>query len=118
MSATIKNDVQLAYFIQGYFEISGGTEFDPLTEKQAKQIVSKILRMKERGKVADMVLAHLKLDDDLNVTHDLVTASRSIERDLNKMFQHDIDPSYAGDQNSFNAAHHGNRPPREPGMRC
>jgi hypothetical protein len=108
----IKNDQQLAYYMQGFFEISGTTD---LSEKQARLLVSKILRMETKGEVAKNALIMLGLDDNLEFTKDLKEAGANISEYLNSVFQHDIDPSYAGDQNKFQEIHDGVKPPRPQG---
>lgn len=105
----IKNDQQLAYYMQGFFEISGTTD---LSEKQARLLVSKILKMETKGEVAKNTLIMLGLDDNLEFTNDLTEAGANISEYLNSVFHHDIDPSYAGDQNKFQDIHDGGKPPR------
>ena len=57
-----------------------------------------------------MVLKHLKIDDGLNICADLSKASTQIAADLNAIFQHEIDPSYADDQTDFKTIHDGKPP--------
>jgi len=100
----IKDDTQLAYYLQGYFELTGSTA---LNAPQARKIVSHILNMDTKGKVAQMVLAELAMNEKLEFTATLNDAGANISAALNDIFQHDIDPSYAGDQAVLQAVHGG-----------
>ena len=111
----IKNDQQLAYYLQGYFEISGTTD---LSEKQARKIVALILKMDTKGDVAKNTLNLLGLNDDLEFSNDLDKAGANISAYLNRVFKHDIDPSYAGDQTEFQTLHDGGSAGPKPVMRC
>lgn len=87
------NDREMAYWLQGYFEISGRKE---LTEAQAKKIVYSILHMGQKGDIAATILKTLAVDESLSIRADLNTAGRDIAAYLEKVFVHQIDPEYAG----------------------
>lgn len=87
------NDREMAYWLQGYFEISGQKD---LTEAQAKKIVYSILHMSQKGDVATTILKALAVDENLTIRADLKTAGKVIADYLEKVFVHQIDTEYAG----------------------
>lgn len=102
----IKSDQQLAYWLQGFFEISGKTELDPA---QTSSILMTVARMEKKGPLAHFVL------DTIEAANGQV--GPAISARLNKMFEHEIDPSYEGNQAHFNDVHGGGQGPK-PVMRC
>lgn len=106
--AKINNDKQLAYWLQGFFEINGGAD---LSYKQIQTIVAAVGKVDQKGAVANFVL-------DTFAKTDQKDFGPAIAAHLEKVFKHDIDPSYDGDQTDFNDKHNGGFTPPRPGMRC
>jgi ABC-type transporter MlaC component len=120
--------VEFAYWLQGYFEISG-TE-DTLTVPQARKILSTAKKVRAGREEAekdamDFVFSltallgcttpELKIADTA-LTAVLKEATPQLKKQLNNLFQHAIDPSYDGDQSQFNNHHNGSN--GGPVMRC
>jgi len=103
---TIKDDVQLAYWAQGYFEIAGTNE---LTEAQAKAVAKAANAVEQKGELAKFIVDHV-LDNGFDSLGSVLAAK------LEEKFHHDIDPSYEGDQDQFDQLHGGD--PNGPVMRC
>ena len=102
----VKNDQQLAYLLQGFFEISGT---NTLSAVQGKQVAKFIANMEQPGDLSRFVMNKL-------IECDFEGAGAAIAAKLEETFQHDIDPSYPGDQKEFNKLH-GDRPDG-PVLRC
>lgn len=107
-SKNIKTDQQLAYWLQGFFEISGKTELDVA---QTSSILMTVARIENKGPLAHFVLDTIEAAAGGQV-------GPAISDRLNKMFEHEIDPSYEGDQNQFGSAHNGGGFNPRPGVRC
>ncbi len=96
-------DRELAYWLQGYFEIAGTTA---LSEGQALHILraANAVERDKRGPVATFIIETL-------VTHnDLRQAGRVLAAKLNETFIHVIDPTIPGDQKRNRQAHDGDKP--------
>ncbi len=108
----ISNDRELAYWLQGHFEIGGKAE---LTEPQAKKIVFTVMHMKQKGDLADFVLKAFNVQEDLTLKADLQVAGQAIAAELNRVFVHTIDPEYAGTrEQELHAIHGGGAKPNRP----
>ncbi len=104
----VQTDQQLAYWLQGFFEINGSTE---LNSSQIGTVLVTIAKMEQKGSVARFALDTIDSDatpKDIGAT---------IAAHLNKVFEHEIDPSYDGDQTAFGNIHNGGSLPK-PGVRC
>ena len=98
--AKIGNDRDLAYWLQGYFEINGT---DELSSEQTKQIALRINEMPEQGDLAKFVLRQV-LEGGFD------GQGPAIAQKLNDTFIHAIDPTIAGDQNELRDIHKGRKP--------
>lgn len=105
----IKTETEFAYWLQGFFEISGT---DQLTVDQAKIILeaAKTLPANQQ-KLAQKIT-------DTIIQNGAANAGPEIAEILNDMFEHHIDPSYAGNQDQFNSIHNNGKWPNKPGVRC
>ena len=105
----IKTETEFAYWLQGFFEISGT---DQLTVDQAKIILeaAKTLPANQQ-KLAQKIT-------DTIIQNGAANAGPELAEILNDMFEHHIDPSYAGNQNQFNSIHNNGKGPNKPGVRC
>jgi hypothetical protein len=101
----IKTDQQLAYFVQGFFEI--GEDQAVLTDATAKKLVHIILNMDEKGETATLILDALKVSPELDITANLDGASAKIKQGLHDIFVHVIDPNIEGDQKALLEVHSG-----------
>ena len=107
----IANDQQLAYWLQGYFEIAGTED---LSEDQFTAIANVANKVEKQGTLSHFIL-------DLAVNNGKADNGPALAKKLHEIFVHDIDPSYEGDQNQFNGLHNGGKPHRPPygsGKRC
>lgn len=113
--------VDFAYWLQGYFEISGGaldiakitaiynklqsvemTAGNNPTEKKAAEFATNLYRV---------------ILPPPGGTLDVAQATATVKQQLHDLFIHAIDPSYDGDQNHFHGLHGGPGGNR-PGVRC
>lgn len=114
-----RTDTELAYFIQGFFEITGSNK---LSEEQAERIASftcEILKKDplEPKPTCHMIMRHLRVQSpDFFDRQNLGTASEKIAKDLNDIFAHEIDPTYEGDQKVFGKTHNSSESGPRP--RC
>ena len=102
MIGRLQNETELAYWLQGAIEIGRLKE---LTGAQCDVVAKKIGVMAERKELASFVVE--KVDCILGFPADAGDHFRSIADHLNSRFRHDIDPTYAGDQELFGAIHRG-----------
>lgn len=103
----IKTDRELAYAIQGFFEISGS---DQLTREQAKAVLDMAGQLPKTSELAQFM-------SDTVLDYGAKGAGPIIARHLADVFHHDIDPSYDGDQQDFQQIHDGDKLDLGP-MRC
>ena len=88
---------EFAYWLQGAFEISGcGT----LSEEQVEKIMQRLCSLKELDQ-------HTFCNGYILTHYEIESASAGVRKLQNELFVHDIDPSYAGDQDFFHAVHRG-----------
>ena len=114
---------EFAYWLQGYFEISGGTSIS----LDAAALIKEKLENAKKDKAtqsadfdhflgqAEAFITILVSDTTDPGTRELL--GKEISKALNDLFVHAIDPSYKGDQKQFGKIHkpNGNG---YTGMRC
>jgi hypothetical protein len=98
----VPNDQRLAYWLQGFFEISGS---DALSDEQIKKVV----KAAQDAPASDMSKLILSTVLDNLDNHEAI--GPLLAKKLAVKFKHDIDPSYEGDQSNFNNIHGGGKPP-------
>lgn len=87
---------EFAYWLQGAIEIEG---LSSLTSEQAQKVVE--VAKQVEGNDPFVFFTKLMLSMQGPAGFD------AINRELQKKFIHDIDPSYEGDQEHFHAIHRG-----------
>jgi hypothetical protein len=120
------------YSVQGYFELNGSDA--PLTQQQMQKVL-KLADSVKKGEgpledkaqeVVEYTKGALSAVSKINLnSNDLLkVVTEDLRRKLNDTFIHSVDPSYAGDQNTFNQIHKPDLPMpstpfnRPPGVRC
>ena len=114
------NNKEFCYWLQGYFELGGLKE---LTNKQLEIIQAHLnLVRKVDGRLDEFTgwlegtletWQHFKSDLPAEIADKIITR-------LANKFQHDIDPSYSGDQDDLNNIHlpPGFKPDKDVMIRC
>ena len=95
--AKIGNDRDLAYWLQGYFEIADTTELDATT---LKAVALKINEMPEQGPLAKFILQTV-------LENGFENQGPAIAWMLKETFIHAIDPTIEGDQEQLRRTHQG-----------
>lgn len=98
----LSGEVELAYWIQGALEIGGHT---PFTLQECQIIAAKTDRMDYINEFAFYIIRQMGLIA-LFPQKKIIYFSEVVQR-LHNMFLHDIDPTYAGDQDFFGKIHQG-----------
>lgn len=104
--AKIETDRDLAYWLQGYFEIS---EDSDLPAETLKNICTRINQMSTRGEIGKFVL-------DTVLENGFEGQGQIIADKLNEVFVHEIDPTIEGDQTELRKIHKGEPKPKIEAM--
>lgn len=91
------SNVDFAYWLQGAIEIDELSEF---TDEQVKLIRRRLNNISQKDAFSGAVWLALAV-------HNKEEAFEIINKELQKKFIHDIDPSYDGDQEHFQNIHDG-----------
>jgi hypothetical protein len=116
---------EFVYWLQGYFEITGTTT-TTLTPYQAQQVLQKAESVKDDGQSnadtqARDFVAYTKgvlfpVTQSIDDQKFLKAVSDNMQKKLNDLFIHAIDPAIPGDQQQHRQAHRPERPPGGGGI--
>lgn len=104
--AKIGTDRDLAYWLQGFFEIGGSSD---LPAETLKKVAKRINEMPVHGELAKFIMGTV-FDNGFE------GQGPAIAKKLSEMFVHEIDPTIEGDQKELRSIHEGKIPPKLEAM--